>query len=54
MKPSGFFRVTAVVSSGYSDETGVATYLQLGFSAFLKKPYGVDELRDVVNRVLGS
>jgi len=47
-------QVTAVVSSGYSDDAGIAGYLEQGFTAFLKKPYDVDELQDVLNRLLKS
>ena len=46
--------VKAVVSSGYSADADVSTYQQMGFSAFLKKPYDVDKIRDVLNKVLSS
>jgi two-component system cell cycle sensor histidine kinase/response regulator CckA len=46
--------VKAVVSSGYSDDAAIAGYGELGFKAVLKKPYHVDELRDILNRLLNS
>ncbi len=46
--------VKAVVSSGYSDDTAIAGYLEQGFKAVLKKPYHVDELREVLNRLMNS
>jgi CheY-like chemotaxis protein len=47
-------KVKAVVSSGYSDDTDAATYQHNGFIAFLKKPYDVANLQDVLNKVLSS
>jgi CheY-like chemotaxis protein len=44
--------VKAVVSSGYSDDTTIANYMSQGFKASLKKPYHVDALRDVLNKIL--
>lgn len=44
--------VTAVVSSGYSDDEVVATYRQHGFRAFLKKPYDMRELARVLSEVM--
>ena len=45
-------QVKAVVSSGYSDDAVIADHLKHGFKAFLKKPYDVDELRNVLNLLL--
>jgi two-component system cell cycle sensor histidine kinase/response regulator CckA len=42
----------AVVSSGYSDGAIVSNYREHGFSAFLKKPYDVYGLQDVINSLL--
>jgi PAS domain S-box-containing protein len=47
-------RVKAVVSSGYSNDTVTAGFWKQGFKAFLKKPYNVDELENVLNRLLNS
>jgi CheY-like chemotaxis protein/anti-sigma regulatory factor (Ser/Thr protein kinase) len=47
-------KVKAIVSSGYSDDADVSSYQQLGFSAFLKKPYDVEKIRDIMNEVLIS
>ena len=44
--------VKAVVSSGYSDDALVSNYREHGFSAFLKKPYDVYALRDILNNLL--
>jgi CheY-like chemotaxis protein len=46
--------VKAVVSSGYSDDAAIAGYREEGFKAFLKKPYNVVELQEVMNRLLNS
>jgi two-component system cell cycle sensor histidine kinase/response regulator CckA len=46
--------VKAVVSSGYSDDDNVQNHQKQGFKAFLKKPYNVDELREVLDKVLNS
>jgi two-component system, cell cycle sensor histidine kinase and response regulator CckA len=46
--------VKAVVSSGYSDDADVSTCHQIGFSAFLKKPYDADKIRNIMNEVLSS
>lgn len=46
--------VKAVVSSGYSDDALIAAYQVHGFKAVLKKPYNVDELQDVLNKLLNS
>lgn len=44
--------VKAVVSSGYSDDAAIASYEKLGFKAFLKKPYDIDALREVLSKTL--
>jgi PAS domain S-box-containing protein len=44
--------VKAIVSSGYSDDEVIATYLQHGFCSFLKKPYDVQELSRVLDGVM--
>jgi len=44
--------VKAIVSSGYSDDTVVVDNLKHGFKAYLKKPYDIDALRDIVNALL--
>jgi two-component system cell cycle sensor histidine kinase/response regulator CckA len=46
--------VKAVVSSGYSDDSVVAKHREQGFKAFLKKPYSVDNLREILNKMLNS
>jgi two-component system cell cycle sensor histidine kinase/response regulator CckA len=44
--------VKAIVSSGYSDDSVVSNHQTRGFKAFLKKPYNVNNLRNVLNMVL--
>jgi CheY-like chemotaxis protein len=44
--------VRAVVSSGYSDNAVISNYAEHGFCAFLRKPYHLDELRDILARVM--
>ncbi len=44
--------VRAVVSSGYSDDSIASNHRAQGFKAFLKKPYDVDSLREVLDTVL--
>jgi CheY-like chemotaxis protein len=44
--------VKTVVSSGYSDDSLIAGYREQGFKAVLRKPYEVDELQEVLNRLL--
>jgi CheY-like chemotaxis protein len=41
--------VKAVVSSGYSDDAVTWNYYELGFNAFLKKPYNMNDLKDALN-----
>jgi CheY-like chemotaxis protein len=45
--------VVAVASSGYSDDASPSVYREQGFAAFLKKPYNMKELRELLNVVLG-
>jgi len=44
--------VKAIVSSGYSDDAALADQLKHGFKAYLKKPYDIRELREVVDPLL--
>jgi CheY-like chemotaxis protein len=46
--------VKAIVSSGYSEDADTANYEKQGFKAFLKKPYTIESLRKVLNRMLTS
>jgi PAS domain S-box-containing protein len=41
--------VNAVVSSGYSDDDETADYKTHGFRSYLKKPYNIEQLQDVLN-----
>ncbi|MBI5101500.1 MAG: PAS domain S-box protein [Nitrospirae bacterium] len=44
--------IKAIVSSGYSDDAVVSEYQEYGFSASLKKPYNLEELRAALNMLL--
>ena len=46
--------VKAVVSSGYSNDPTMSEFHALGFAGRVAKPYGVDELVNVLRRVLGG
>ncbi len=46
--------VKAVVSSGYSEDATIACYQDQGFKAVLKKPYEVEDLQNVLNKLLSS
>ena len=46
--------VKAIVSSGYSDDDIVSEYVKQGFKAFINKPYTIDDLRDLLNKVLNA
>jgi len=41
-------KVTTIISSGYSDDTTISKYQELGFKGYLKKPYSVADLREVL------
>ncbi|NTW89189.1 MAG: PAS domain S-box protein, partial [Desulfobulbaceae bacterium] len=44
--------VKAVVSSGYSDDATISNNEKQGFKASLGKPYNLNELREMLNRLL--
>ena len=46
--------VKVIVSSGYSEDGAVSTCQQIGFNAFLNKPYDARNLQDVLNKVLSA
>lgn len=46
--------VRAIVSSGYSNDPVIANCKNYGFIASLPKPYGVQELSEVLHKVLNS
>ncbi|NWJ46177.1 MAG: response regulator [Chloroflexi bacterium] len=43
--------VTAIVSSGYSNDLVIATYRDYGFTGIIKKPFTLDELQQVIGGV---
>lgn len=44
--------VKAIVSSGYSDDAGMSDYQSKGFKAFLKKPYNMEDLKNILNELI--
>jgi len=44
--------VTAIVSSGYSDDFVMSDYRKYGFNGVIAKPYRADEMSDVLAKVL--
>jgi two-component system, cell cycle sensor histidine kinase and response regulator CckA len=44
--------VKTIISSGYSDDTTIAKYRELGFQGYLKKPYRLADLKDMLTSVL--
>lgn len=46
--------VRVVVSSGYSNDPIMANFMDYGFSCFLPKPYKLDELKRVMNKIVCS
>lgn len=44
--------VKLIVSSGYSDDDAIANYKKYGFTATLRKPYTVEELKHTLEKVL--
>jgi len=47
-------KVRAIVSSGYSNDPVMANYAQYGFKGIAAKPYTMNHLQQVLNRVFGS
>lgn len=46
--------VKAIVSSGYSNDPIIANYQEYGFRGFVVKPYKIEELGDILHKVLHS
>jgi signal transduction histidine kinase/CheY-like chemotaxis protein len=46
--------VKGIVSSGYSGDPVMANYRDYGFRAVISKPYSLDELNELVNRILSE
>ncbi len=46
--------VTAIVSSGYSDDPVMADYRKFGFQAVLAKPYQLHDLEQMVRRIMAT
>ena len=45
--------VTAIVSTGYSDNPVVSEYRSYGFTSFLNKPYTIHSLKESLDSLLG-
>lgn len=43
--------VTAVISSGYSNESALNNYEKLGFKGVLRKPYTLQELKELLRQL---
>jgi CheY-like chemotaxis protein len=46
--------VKAIVSSGYSSDPVMAEYARYGFAGVIAKPYRIEEMSAVLQRVLGT
>ncbi len=46
--------VKAIVSSGYSNDPIMSEYEKYGFKAVVPKPYGMDELKEALRKVVSS
>ena len=47
-------KVTAVVSSGYSNSSVLADYQSRGFAGVMMKPYSLEQVRELMNRILSQ
>jgi len=45
--------IKAIVSSGYAEDPIMANHAEHGFQACLVKPYKIEELSQLLHRVLG-
>ena len=46
--------VKAIVSSGYSDDPIMSNYNDFGFKGIITKPYQIEDLGEILNKVLGT
>jgi len=46
--------VTAIVSSGYSNDPVLSRYREHGFKGFIPKPYQLEELKSVIEKVMNE
>jgi CheY-like chemotaxis protein len=44
--------IKAIVSSGYSNDPVISEYREYGFSGFVTKPYKIQELSEILNRII--
>ncbi|MEA1996086.1 MAG: ATP-binding protein, partial [Gemmatimonadota bacterium] len=47
-------QVKAIVSSGYSTDPVLSNFAEYGFSGIITKPYNVEEMRELLNKVTGD
>ncbi|HEX3045640.1 MAG TPA: PAS domain-containing protein, partial [Bacillota bacterium] len=45
-------QIKAIVSSGYANDPIMADYERYGFSGVVSKPYKIDELNEILNRII--
>ena len=45
--------VVAIVSSGYSNDPVMSNHQEYGFQGVIAKPYSIDEMRQLLNEILG-
>lgn len=45
-------KVVAIVSSGYSDDSALANYAEIGFAGAVHKPYTMNQFREALKKVL--
>ncbi len=45
-------QVKTIISSGYSDDATISKYMELGFYGYLKKPYRISELKNLLSTLL--
>lgn len=46
--------VKAIASSGYSNDPVISGFIEYGFHGAIVKPYRIDEMSEVVSRVIGT
>jgi DNA-binding NarL/FixJ family response regulator len=46
--------VRAIVSSGYSNDSGMSEFVKYGFRGFVVKPYRIEELSKIVREAING
>ncbi|MBN1550488.1 PAS domain S-box protein, partial [bacterium] len=47
-------KVTALVSSGYSNDPILSNYQEYGFKAYLSKPFDINDMRSILEKIITS